>query len=192
MSGGTPVGATFMRQRHSWGYGSGGEDLEDDACSKPMPPAPSIPRAKSWLETMETLLWIASAMFIVYFGDWHSNLIYVLWHDERIRRIPLYLGFVGVFLSAAYFFYTSRPTWCARKLTESWEMVGASALPWIHLGFVADLELLDSTPCVYTLHGLHGYITLPDYWDIQARTRCAPARLMDALFQIQVELKMWN
>lgn len=156
MSGGTPVGATFMRQRHSWGYGSGGEDLEDDACSKPMPPAPSIPRAKSWLETIETLLWIASAMFIVYFGDWHSNLIYVLWHDERIRRIPLYLGFVGVFLSAAYFFYTSRPTWCARKLSESWEMVGASALPWVTLlGFISF--------CLFTwaLWPIWSFLTLP-------------------------------
>lgn len=83
---GTPVGANFMRQRHSWGYASGGEDLEDDASSKPMPPPPSIPRAKTWIEILENVLWIGSAVFIIIFGDWHSNLIYLLWHDDRIRR----------------------------------------------------------------------------------------------------------
>ncbi|PRQ19058.1 hypothetical protein RchiOBHm_Chr7g0212941 [Rosa chinensis] len=31
MSGGTPTGG-YMRQRHSQGYASSGDDLEDDAC----------------------------------------------------------------------------------------------------------------------------------------------------------------
>lgn len=86
MSGGSPVGGGYMRQRHSPGYASGGDDLEDDACSRPQPFTPLSPRERSWVEIVENVLWIASAIFIVYFGDRHSNLICLLWHDERIRR----------------------------------------------------------------------------------------------------------
>lgn len=87
MSGGTPVGGGYMRQRHSQGgYASSGDDLEDDACSRGQPFSPPIPRARTWVEILENALWIASAMFIIYYGDRHSNFIYLLWHDERIRR----------------------------------------------------------------------------------------------------------
>ncbi|TYJ24532.1 hypothetical protein E1A91_A08G266500v1 [Gossypium mustelinum] len=86
MSGGTPVGGGYIRQRHSQGYASSNEDLEDDACSRLQPFSPSIPRAKTWTEVLENVLWVASALFIIYFGDRHSNLIYLLLHDERIRR----------------------------------------------------------------------------------------------------------
>lgn len=85
MSSGSPV-AGFMRQRHSQGYASSGDDLEDDACSRLRPSAPPIPRTRGWIEIVENVLWIASAAFIVYFGDWESNLISLLWHDDRIRR----------------------------------------------------------------------------------------------------------
>ncbi|KAL2929507.1 hypothetical protein RDABS01_034918 [Bienertia sinuspersici] len=34
-----------------------------------------------------------------------------------------------------------------RKSNENWEILGASALPLIHMGFMADLELLDTTSC---------------------------------------------
>ena len=91
MSGGTPVTplrGKFMRQRHNQGYGSGSEDidLEDDASSMPSTPSPSIPRPRTWVEVMENVLWIVSAFFIVYYDDQHSNLIYLLWHNGRIRR----------------------------------------------------------------------------------------------------------
>ncbi|CAI0389653.1 unnamed protein product [Linum tenue] len=86
MSGGTPRGG-YVRQRHSQGgYGSSGDDLEDDACSRPQQHfSPTPPRVRSWVEILENLLWIASSLFIVYYGDRHSNLIYLLWHDGRIR-----------------------------------------------------------------------------------------------------------
>lgn len=97
MSGGTPVGGGFVRQRHSQGYSSGGDDLEDDACSRTTTPGSApVPRARTWVEVVENVLWIASAVFIVYFGDWHSNLIYLLWHDGRIRRY-ICCFFVSVF-----------------------------------------------------------------------------------------------
>lgn len=86
MSGGTPVGCKSMRQRHSQGYASSGDDLEDDACSRPMSQPLSLPRTRTWVEILENFLWIASAVFIVYYGDRNSNLIYLLLHDDRIRR----------------------------------------------------------------------------------------------------------
>ncbi|KAJ0031395.1 hypothetical protein Pint_13048 [Pistacia integerrima] len=85
MSGGTPVGGGYMRQRHSQGYASSGDDLEDDACSRPQPFSPPTSRPRTWLEILENALWIASALFIIYYGDRHSNFIYLLWHDDRIR-----------------------------------------------------------------------------------------------------------
>lgn len=91
MSGGTPVGGGgFMRQRHSPGYASSGDevDLEDDACSRqrPFAPPPPAPARRTWIEMLENFLWLASAAFILYFGDRDSNLIYLLCHDNRIRR----------------------------------------------------------------------------------------------------------
>ncbi|CAJ2652526.1 unnamed protein product [Trifolium pratense] len=56
MLGGTPTGAGgFMRQRHSLGYASSGDDLEDDACSRLrnfLPP-------RTWDEMLENSLWLA-------------------------------------------------------------------------------------------------------------------------------------
>jgi hypothetical protein len=86
MSGGTPVGGGYMRQRHSQGYASSGDDLEDDACSRSHPTSPASMRKRTWIEILENFLWLASAAFIIYYGDRHSNLIYLVWHDERIRR----------------------------------------------------------------------------------------------------------
>lgn len=110
MSGGTPAGGRgFMRQRHSQGYASRGDDLEDDACSmlRPLLPASPEREGRTWIEILENFLWIASAALIVYFGDRDSNLIYLLFHDERIRRLPLYLGMIGITLNALIFIYAS-------------------------------------------------------------------------------------
>lgn len=85
MSGGTPTGG-YMRQRHSQGYASSGDDLEDDACSMMHSSSASSPRVWSRREIAENVVWLASAAGIVYFGDWKYNLIYLLWHDDRIRR----------------------------------------------------------------------------------------------------------
>ncbi|XP_011006166.1 PREDICTED: uncharacterized protein LOC105112239 isoform X2 [Populus euphratica] len=106
MSGGTPVGGGgYIRQRHSQGYASSGDDLEDDACSRAQPFSPPNQRVRPWLEIVENVIWIASAIFIIYFGDRRSNLIYLLWHDERIRR----------------------------RFDEKWELSSISTLPLVTL-----------------------------------------------------------
>ncbi|KAL5547948.1 hypothetical protein UlMin_003179 [Ulmus minor] len=155
MSGGTPTGG-YMRQRHSQGYASSGDDLEDDACSRlRYTPAPS-PRIWSRMEIVENALWLLSAAFIVYYGDRHSNLIYLLFHDNRIRRTPLYIGMVGVGLNFIIFCYTSLLAWSARRFDEKWELTSISALPFVTL-----LGL--SSFCLFTfaLWPIFSFLTLP-------------------------------
>lgn len=133
MSGGTPTGAGYMRQRHSQGYASSGDDLEDDACSVMRSPSPQSPKVWSRIEILENALWLASAAFIVYYGDRKSNMIYIFCHDERIRRLPLYLGMVGVVLNIIIFFYTSMSAWGVRRFDEKWELESITALPFVTL-----------------------------------------------------------
>ncbi|KAF5482148.1 hypothetical protein F2P56_002739 [Juglans regia] len=156
MSGGTPVGGGYMRQRHSQGYASSGDDLEDDACSRSRPASPASPRNRKWIEIMENFLWLASATFIIYYGDGHSNLIYLLWHDGRIRRLPLYLGMVGVGLNIVIFFYSSMSAWSVRRLDEKWELNSVSALP-----FVTILGLVSFCLFSFALWPIWSFLTLP-------------------------------
>lgn len=156
MSGGTPVGGGLMRQRHSQGYASSGDDLEDDACSRPPSSSTSIPRARTWTEVLENVLWIASAAFIIYFGDWHSNFIYLLWRDDRIRRVPLYLGMVGIALNTIIFFYTSMLSWGVNKFGEKWEALSPSALPVITL-----LGIISFCLFSFALWPIWSFLTVP-------------------------------
>ncbi|KAK6941634.1 Transmembrane protein 128 [Dillenia turbinata] len=156
MSGGTPVGSGFMRQRHSQGYASSGDDLEDDACSRTTPSAPSIQRARTWVEVAENVLWIASALFIVYFGDRHSNFICLLWHDHRIKRMPLYLGMLCVGLNVVVMLYTSPLVWNSRKSSEKWELSSPSSLP-----IVTVLGIISFSLFCFALWPIWSILTLP-------------------------------
>ncbi|CAA3007828.1 transmembrane 128 [Olea europaea subsp. europaea] len=156
MSGGTPVGCKSMRQRHSQGYASSGDDLEDDACSRPMSQPLSLPRTRTWVEILENFLWIASAVFIVYYGDRNSNLIYLLLHDDRIRRIPLYMGMLGVSLNVLFFVYMSLLAWGVRKSSEKWEISSTAALP-----FITFLGLLSFCLFSFALWPIWSFLTLP-------------------------------
>ncbi|XP_010254373.1 PREDICTED: transmembrane protein 128 isoform X2 [Nelumbo nucifera] len=156
MSGGTPVSGGLMRQRYSQGYASSGDDLEDDACSRTPPPTPLLPRARTWVNVMENVLWIASATFIVYFGDRQSNLIYLLWRDDRIRRMPLYLGMACFFLNVGIFFYTSFVAWGIWKSDEKWEVVTPSAAPAVAL-----LGLFSFCLLSFALWPIWSFLTLP-------------------------------
>lgn len=157
MSGGTPVGGGgYMRQRHSQGYASSGDDLEDDACSRPTTLPPSLPKHRTWIDFVENFLWIASAVFIVYYGDRHSNFIYLLCHDDRIRRIPLYLGMLGVGLNVLFFMYTSMLAWGFWKSIEKWEISSVAALPVITV-----LGLISFCLFSFALWPIWSFLTLP-------------------------------
>ncbi|XAR66917.1 hypothetical protein NMG60_11013296 [Bertholletia excelsa] len=156
MSGGTPVAGGFMRQRHSQGYASSGDDLEDDACSRLRPLSPPLPQKRTWVETMENVLWIASAIFILYYGDRHSNFIYLLWHDERIRRTPLYLGIVGISLNVLFFLYNTLLTCGLRKSNDKWDFSSTAALPFVILLGVISFCLFS-----FALWPIWSFLTLP-------------------------------
>ncbi|XP_073062569.1 uncharacterized protein [Primulina eburnea] len=156
MSGGTPVGGGYMRQRHSQGYASSGDDLEDDACSRLIYRSPSSSSSRRWVEILENLLWISSVIFIIYYGDRRSNFIYLLWHDDRIKRIPLVVGLIGVGMNVLFFLYTSMIAWGLRKSTEIWEASSAPALPFITL-----IGLLSFCLFCFALWPIWSFLTLP-------------------------------
>ncbi|XP_016548242.1 uncharacterized protein LOC107848083 isoform X2 [Capsicum annuum] len=136
MSGGTPVSnGGYVRQRVSQGYGSSSDDLEDDACSRFVSPSHSFLRTRTWTEILENFLWIASAVFIVYYGDRHHNMIFLMWHDDRIRSI-LALG--------------------VRKSYEMWEISSTAALP-----FITMLGILSFLLFCYALWPIWSLLTLP-------------------------------
>lgn len=91
MSGGSSGGAAaFVRQRYNVsGYSSsGGEDLEEDDASGPsVDYRPQSSRLNGWYRRLETLVWLASAVFIIYCGDLHSNFLTLLLRDERIKSV---------------------------------------------------------------------------------------------------------
>lgn len=156
MSGGTPVGSASMRQRHSQGYFSGNEDLEDDASSRMCRTPPPIPRARTWIEVMENVLWLASAAFIIYFGDRNSNFIYVLWKDERIKRIALYLGLLCTLLNLVIILFTTLFSWDLRRVDEKLELLNPSTAPIITL-----LGLLSFCLLSFALWPIWSFLTLP-------------------------------
>ncbi|XP_031099127.1 transmembrane protein 128 [Ipomoea triloba] len=157
MSGGSPtVGGGYMRQRYSQGYFSSGDDLEDDACSRICTESPSFPTTRTWVEIVENFLWISSALFIIYYGDRHYNFIYILWHDNRIRRIPLYVGMFAVGLNSLFFLYTSTLAWGIRKSSEKWEISSAAALPFVTVNGLVSFCLF-----VYALWPIWSFLTLP-------------------------------
>ncbi|XP_076919189.1 uncharacterized protein LOC143579898 [Bidens hawaiensis] len=163
MSGGTPTAGGLMRQRHSQGYASSsGDDLEDDASSRirtQSPRAqlpPKFSETRTWIEVLENVIWLGSAVFIIYLGDWHSNLIYILIHDGRIKRIPLYLGLFGVSLNVAYFVYTSMLVFGVRKSSERWEFSSIDALPYL-----TTVGLLSFCLFCFALWPIWSFLTLP-------------------------------
>ncbi|XP_052181148.1 uncharacterized protein LOC127794243 [Diospyros lotus] len=156
MSGGTPVGGGLIRQRHSQGYASSSDDLEDDACSRPCPQSPPSQKKRKWVEISENVLWIGSAVFIVYYGDRHSNFIYLLWHDGRIRRVPLYLAMLGVCLNTIYLLYMSILAWRLRKSNEKWDLSSESALPVVTLIGIVSFCLFS-----FALWPIWSFLTLP-------------------------------
>ncbi|KAK7292069.1 hypothetical protein RIF29_07734 [Crotalaria pallida] len=167
MSGGTPVGGGgFMRQRHSpGGYASSGDevDLEDDACSRQRPFLPSTPAPprRTWIQWLENFLWLASAAFIIYYGDHNSNLVYLLFHDNRIRRLPLYLGMIGIALNALIFIYTSILAWSVRRFDEKWglkkwEITSITVLPFAIVSGIVSFCLFS-----FALWPIWSFLTLP-------------------------------
>ncbi|KAG9459665.1 hypothetical protein H6P81_004173 [Aristolochia fimbriata] len=148
-----PIG--FMRQRYSNGYASSGDELEDGVLQR-TPTSPAVPKPRTWTEAIENILWMASAVFIIYLGDRHSNLMHVLWLDDRIRRLPLYFGFVGIFLNIGIVIYTTLVTRDIKKVDEKWIPISPSLAP-----FVALVGFLSFFMFSFALWPIWSFLTLP-------------------------------
>lgn len=59
----------------------------------------------SWRRNLESCLWIASAAFIVYYGDFRTNLVVLLATDSRIHRFSFNLGLACFILDIAILLY---------------------------------------------------------------------------------------
>lgn len=195
MSGGSGGGAAaFVRQRYNVsGYSSsGGEDLEEDDASGPsMDYRPQSSRLNGWYRRFETLVWLASAVFIIYCGDLHSNFLTLLLRDERIKRTALNLGLLCVACNIGIFLYLSFWVKDMAKVDDRWEILSPAAIPTatvigllaffsVLLGLVANMEFLNIASIVHIVYGFCGYISI--YSSIcKNETRCilAPLGLME-------------
>eukprot|EP00899_Mesostigma_viride_P020695 jgi/Mesvir1/28627/Mv24188-RA.1 len=81
------------------------------------------------LGKLEALAWCLVATGVVYFGDWHRNLVDLIIHDPRISRRPLWLGSVCVVLNLAIFLYLV--LWLPRTKREQrdWTVAAPRAIP---------------------------------------------------------------
>ncbi|GLJ05631.1 hypothetical protein SUGI_0021820 [Cryptomeria japonica] len=130
-----PPGGAFVRQRHNTsGYSSsGGEELdEEDSAGSPMAWAPSSSSSSSringWCHHIENLLWVASAAFIFYYGDLHSNFFSLLLRDSRIRRTALNLGLLCVACDTIIFIYLAFWVRDMVKVDNRWEISSPAAI----------------------------------------------------------------
>lgn len=133
-SGGGGVGgaaAAFVRQRYNAsGYSSsGGEDLEDDASGPSVDYRPQSSRLNGWCQRLETLVWLASAVFIIYCGDLRSNFFTLLLRDERIKRTALNLGLLCVACNIGIFLYLSFWVKDMAKVDDRWDILAPAAIP---------------------------------------------------------------
>lgn len=99
----------------------------------PVTPTVSSPRAPTvatlWLHRLENLLWIASAAFIVYYGDFRCNLFVLLISDPRIRRAPLILGLAGIVIDLGIFLYVAVRLRNSKRIEERLEIIAPGAIP---------------------------------------------------------------
>ncbi|KAK1420985.1 hypothetical protein QVD17_22999 [Tagetes erecta] len=157
MSGGseTPTAGGYMRQRYNHGYNSSGDDLEDDASSiLPPPHSPVFPTTRT---RIENVAWIVSAVFILYLGDCNSNFVYLLFHDDRIKRLQMYFGLFGVVLNVVYFLYTGVLALDVGILSENWEILTTT----YGLTFVTILGLMSFCLFCFALWPIWSFFTLP-------------------------------
>ncbi|XP_078428843.1 testis- and ovary-specific PAZ domain protein [Wolffia australiana] len=147
----SPVGnGGIVRQRHSQDYRQGDEDSDEDNCSKP--PRELLPEQESsWTRVLEDVLWILSAVFVVYLGDWHSNLLRILFFDHRIKRGPLYLGLAGVILNVGLVFFTGLPARTSKKI----ELPPSSA-PAVALAGIFSFSLIS-----FSLWPIWSFLSIP-------------------------------
>ncbi|KAJ8640534.1 hypothetical protein MRB53_017228 [Persea americana] len=141
-----------MTQRQEQGSFSVSEDLQENVHT-----SFSTSQSEKWILVMQDVLWVASIAFIVYMGDWNSNLIHVLWKDERIKRTELYLGLLCTLLNVVLILFITTPFLRdVRRADEESEILTASSAPTIII-----LGLLSFFWLSVALWPIWSFFTLP-------------------------------
>lgn len=89
----------------------------------------SSPPHAPWRQRLENLLWIASAAFIVYYGDFRTNLVALLATDPRILRVSFNLGLACLILNLGILLYLVLRLQTVKKAEERLEIVAPCAVP---------------------------------------------------------------
>lgn len=148
-------------------YDPSDEELEQAVSSKDLVSIQVYLRPRNFFESVAHILWIASALFIIYMGDRNSNFIHLFWEDKRINRswsrshlpcillmytyntincwcycfkyrIPLYLGSLVVVLNMGVIVYNVILTCYKRRTNDILEALSPSFAPFlILLGFLS-------------------------------------------------------
>ncbi|KAG0572407.1 hypothetical protein KC19_VG092400 [Ceratodon purpureus] len=127
-----------VRQRYSFSPDYGGELGVGLSPSSPAPSSPAPLR-----RTAENLLWLAAAVFAIYYGDSRHHLFHALFYDPRIRSLfathPQIRGQMGVD--------------CTCRNPDCYPS-GTDIIPAIFNRPLANLGLLDSPTAVHFVHGV--------------------------------------
>lgn len=112
--------------------------------------------AALWRHRLENLLWIASAVFIIYYGDFRSNLLVLLLGDPRIRRTPFNLGLACVLMDLGIFLYLAFRLRFSQKVEERLEISVPGAIPAATMIGLAAFVLFS-----FALWPIWNFLTLP-------------------------------
>ncbi|MCO5550732.1 hypothetical protein L7F22_004223 [Adiantum nelumboides] len=100
-----------------------------------------------WRQKAEDGLWLASAFFIIFYGDFHSNFFSLLTSDPRIARVPLLYGTACLLLNCMILLFflvvhaqLKRPSLKKKKQHEEYITAAASTV-FTGLGFAAFVML---------------------------------------------------
>ncbi|KAK1306364.1 hypothetical protein QJS10_CPA10g00326 [Acorus calamus] len=93
------LGSVKQRRSTDSASNSEGEDMEDDASSM----VRLSLRARNPWEVVQCFVWLFLVVYIVYMGDRESNLISLLWTDDRVIR--------GIRKTGKRFSYALWPVW---------------------------------------------------------------------------------
>ncbi|KAI5069929.1 hypothetical protein GOP47_0014272 [Adiantum capillus-veneris] len=110
----------------------------------------------SWRRKLESCLWIASAAFIVYYGDFRTNLVLLLATDNRIHRLWFNLGLMCFMLNTAIMLYVAYRLHNTEKPEDRLEIVAQGAVPAAAIIGVTAFSLFS-----YALWPIWSFLTIP-------------------------------
>eukprot|EP00249_Psilotum_nudum_P004007 c17529_g1_i1 orf=313-927(-) len=97
----------------------------------PLSSSAAPPRSFSliWRHRLENVLWIASAAFIIYYGDFRSNFFALLANDPRIRRTPFNIALACIFVDIGIILYLAIRLRLMSRMEGRLNTVAPGAIP---------------------------------------------------------------